>query len=193
MKVRLILLLFLIPNLALGAKLNLEKNFEPGDTISSNTFNEILSTLQKINTLPKDEDLLGNWICSAKGEGYSFGLANGTWKTKGSPPFSVSTINDIVVKFTSSGTLPSEDQPYFFEQSLPIIIYGIYAAPGNPTSDLNGEYVLRDGKLILKSKFSTYTNNPEQYTSEIYTLSVESNDRIFLDNVSRSVICDKQS
>ena len=112
---------------------------------------------------------------------------------KRQPPFSVSTINDIVVKFTSSGTLPSEDQPYFFEQSSPIIIYGLYAAPGNPTSDLNGEYVLRDGKLILKSKFSTYTNNPEQYTSEIYTLSVESNDRIFLDNVSRSVICDKQS
>ncbi len=190
---RLILLLFLIPNLALGAKLNLEKNFEPGDTISSNTFNEILSTLQKINTLPKDEDLLGNWICSAKGQGYNFGLATGTWKTKGSPPFSVQTINDIVVKFTSSGTLPSEDQPYFFEQSSPIIIYATYAAPGSPKSDLNGEYVLRDGKLILKSKFSTYTFNPEQYTSERYTLSVESNDRIILDNVSRSVICDKQS
>ncbi len=191
---RLILLLFLIPNLALGAKLNLEKNFEPGDTISSNTFNEILSTLQKINTLPKDEDLLGNWICSAKGQGYNFGLATGTWKTKGSPPFSVSTINDIVVKFTSSGTLPSEDQPYFFEQSSPIIIYAtLLTAPGDPKSDLNGEYVLRDGKLILKSKFSTYTFNPEQYTSERYTLSVESNDRIILDNDSRSVICDKQS
>tara|TARA_Y100000816_G_C25979099_1_gene511119 strand:- start:302 stop:841 length:540 start_codon:yes stop_codon:yes gene_type:complete len=179
--------------LVLGAKLNLEKNFESGDTISSNTFNEILSTLQKINTLPKDEDLLGNWICSAKGQGYNFGLATGTWKTKGSPPFSVSTINDIVVKFTSSGTLPSEDQPYFFEQSSPIIIYATYAAPGDPKSDLNGEYVLRDGKLILKSKFSTYTFNPEQYTSERYTLSVESNDRIILDNDSRSVICDKQS
>ena len=191
---RLILLLFLIPNLALGAKLNLEKNFEPGDTISSNTFNVILSTLQKINTLPKDEDLLGNWICSAKGQGYNFGLATGTWKTKGSPPFSVSTINDIVVKFTSSGTLPSEDQPYFFEQSSPIIIYAtLLTAPGDPKSDLNGEYVLRDGKLILKSKFSTYTFNPEQYTSERYTLSVESNDRIILDNDSRSVICDKQS
>ena len=190
---RLILLLFLIPNLALGAKLNLEKNFEPGDTISSNTFNEILSTLQKINTLPKDEDLLGNWICSAKGQGYNFGLATGTWKTKGSPPFSVSTINDIVVKFTSSGTLPSEDQPYFFEQSSPIIIYAtLLTAPGDPKSDLNGEYVLRDGKLILKSKYSAYSNNPEEFLSEKYNISIESNDRIFLKTDLRSVTCDKQ-
>ena len=193
MNVKLIPILFLIQNLALGAKLNLEKNFEPGDTISSSTFNEILSTLQKINTLPKDEDLLGTWICSAKGQGYDFGLATGTWKTKGSPPFSVSTINDIVVKFTSSGTPSSEDQPYFFEQSSPIIIYGMYAAPGNPTSDLNGEYVLRDGKLILKSKYSAYSNNPEQFLSEKYNISLESNDRIFLKTSLRSVTCDKQS
>ena len=69
----------------------------------------------------------------------------------------------------------------------------MYAAPGNPTSDLNGEYVLRDGKLILKSKYSAYSNNPEEFLSEKYNISVESNDRIILDNDSRSVICDKQS
>ena len=97
------------------------------------------------------------------------------------------------MKFTSSGAISSEDQPYFFEQSKPIILYAAVATPVESFSDLNGTYVLRDGIIILKSMFSNNVGGPTTFASLKYTISVESPDRIFLNNSDRTVTCDKQS
>ena len=61
---KLLPLIFIIANFSFTGELDLEKNFKAGDTISAATFNEILATIEKINKVPKDSDLVGTWSCS---------------------------------------------------------------------------------------------------------------------------------
>ena len=41
------------------------EEFQEGDIISAATFNQIFSTLQKLNRSPVDADLVGTWSCSS--------------------------------------------------------------------------------------------------------------------------------
>ena len=45
--------------------LKVADDFESGDLVSAETFNQIFDTLEKINRTVKDSDLVGVWSCSS--------------------------------------------------------------------------------------------------------------------------------
>ena len=45
--------------------LKIAEDFKEGDIVSAETFNQIFSTLEKINREVRDSDILGVWECSS--------------------------------------------------------------------------------------------------------------------------------
>ena len=57
--------LFLYNPISQGQEYVWGEEFQEGDIISAATFNQIFSTLQKLNRSPVDADLVGTWNCSS--------------------------------------------------------------------------------------------------------------------------------
>ena len=190
--------LFIFSSYSIVSELNLDQNFKAGDTVSAETFNTIFSTIEKINSVVKDEDLIGTWSCSGKGDGFNDqGYSN--WTSDGKPSwYSISsTTSNITVTFASSGATSSYDTPYSYTQAEPILYQGkLSKTIGGETqhffANLNGQYVLIDNKILLLSNYSGLTDTLIQP----YIVSLMSPTRIKLkdadDNPTQTIICDKQ-
>ena len=192
MKVLFFLLIF--SGYSIVSELNLDQNFKAGDTVSAETFNTIFSTIEKINSVVKDEDLIGTWSCSGKGDGFNDqGYSN--WTSDGKPSwYSISsTTSNITVTFASSGATSSYDTPYSYTQAEPILLHGrltkmIEGLPQSFYANLNGSYVLIDNEIIL---LITYPGHTETNVQK-YVVSLLSPTRIKLKKSNRIIICDKQ-
>ena len=185
---KLLSLIFIIANFAFTEELDLEKNFKAGDTVSAATFNEILATIEKINKVPKDSDLVGTWSCSGTSYGsiYGYGMI-----TVGENPFQFfKTPSNITLTLSSSGTSTSLESPYTFTQSAPLVAYAEGGIPPISVTQLNGEYVLRNSYVIFKVNFIQPSG--QDFYSRRMILKVLSPTRISFEEATHVVICDKQ-
>lgn len=187
---KLLPLIFIIANFSFTGELDLEKNFKAGDTISAATFNEILATIEKINKVPKDSDLVGTWSCS--GTSYEPDVLNAySMITLGEAPYQHSkTPSNITLTLSSSGTSTSLESPYTFTQSAPLVVYQKTDYAPISVTELNGEYVLRDSYIIFKANFIQPA--VQEYTSRRMIVKVLSPTRISFEKAPHEVICDKQ-
>ena len=119
------------------------EEFKEGDIISAETFNQIFSTLQKLNRTPIDADLLGTWNCDAVHS--QSGLDTTGW-----------TANDFLlildnaqITMTASSQSTSLAQSYSYSTSnpSPFIRFGINAAS-------SGTYILFNDMLLMKGVMS---------------------------------------
>ena len=188
---KIVLIMSLFSSFSIASELSLDQNFKPGDTISSETFNTIFRTIEKINSVVKDSDLIGTWICSGRGDSLNFQNHN-NWTSDGKPSwYGQSSTSNVTLTFSSSGASTSFDTPYRYTQSEPILAYTEILPPGESriSSDLNGSYVLINNELILLITFSNLYNGTEKITYEVSLLSPT---RISFKNSLRTVTCDKQ-
>ena len=193
---RVLFFLLIFSGYSIASELSLDQNFKAGDTISAETFNTIFRTIEKINSVVKDEDLIGTWSCSGKGEGFNDqGYSN--WTSDGKPSWysSSSTTSNITVTFASSGASTSYDTPYSYTQAEPIlhqaIINKLNDATGQPQDhygNLNGTYVLIDNEFRLSVTYPGFTD----ISVVSYIVSLLSPTRIKLKNDNRTIICDKK-
>lgn len=184
-------LLSLFSSFSIASELSLDQNFKPGDKISSETFNTIFSTIEKINSVVKDRDLIGSWICSGRGSSLNF-ITYNNWISDGKPSwYSESSTSNVTLTFISSEASTSFDTPYTYTQSEPILHFTGYPSGGiNYPSSLNGSYVLINNELILLTTFPGLSN---EITSTVkYEVSLLSPTRISIKNGERTVSCDKQ-
>lgn len=153
------------------------EEFQEGDTISAEVFNEIFRTIEKINRTILDTDLVGTWNCDATTTRDTAGYVN-----KGS----FYLLEDAQINFTSSGTNTSLETPYNITTSSPSPLR-------REDSPFSGTYQLYKNMLFLKQ---TGDNN-----SRIYNVDIVSDSRIeltFLEtsatsfpaNYSSFVVCD---
>ena len=55
----------LLPFFLFSEDLNIADDFQEGDLLSAETFNQIFDTIEKINRTVVDTDLVGVWTCNA--------------------------------------------------------------------------------------------------------------------------------
>jgi len=203
-KILYLLFVSIFLNHLFSKELDLHEDFKAGDIVSADTFNQIFDTLEKINRAAKDEDLIGTWSCSGKGQGLnSQGYSN--WTSDGKPAwYSTSlTTSNITVTFASSGASPSYETPYSYTQAEPILHQTLTNIPTVPLTilpaNLNGSYVLIDNEITLEATFPSYEVATPYFpegipstTAARYTVSILTPTRIRLKNDARTIICDKQ-
>ena len=189
---RFILIMSLFSSLSIASELSLDQNFKSGDTISSETFNTIFRTIEKINRVVQDSDLIGTWICSGRGSSLN-GSSYNNWTSDGKPTwYSQSSTSNVTLTFSSSGASTSFDTPYSYTQSEPILAYAETIPPGGSFifTDLNGSYVLINNEIIF---VLTWPPGPYLGIETItYEVSLLSPTRISFKNSFRTVSCDKQ-
>ena len=138
------------------------EEFKEGDIISAATFNQIFSTLQKLNRTPKDIDLVGTWSCSSvwAGTSTSAGLtqdSTNTWL------FSLAGAQLTMTASSESSSFPTG---YTFSTSSPNQFVSLSSAAA-----VSGTYVLFNNLMISKGILSG--NN---YIT--HTVDIVSDDRI---------------
>ena len=193
---KIVLFLSLFSSISIASELSLDQNFKPGDKISSETFNTIFRTIEKINSVVKDRDLIGTWICSGRGSSLN-ALSYNNWISDGKPSwYSESSTSNVTLTLISSEASTSFDTPYTYTQSEPILHFTVYPQYVHPLgitnyeSSLNGSYVLINNELIFLTTFPGLSNDIT--ATEKYEVSLLSPTRISLKNNSRTVSCDKQ-
>ena len=190
---KIILIMSLFSSFSVASELSLDQNFQPGDTISSETFNTIFRTIEKINSVVKDSDLIGTWICSGRGDSLNFTRYN-NWTSDGKPSwYTQSSTSNVTLTFSSSGASTSFDTPYSYTQSEPILVYSEFIPLGlsRVFSDLNSSYVLINNEIIFLLTWPPSSGLGTD-TTITYEVSLLSPTRISLKNSSRTVSCDKQ-
>ena len=156
------------------------EEFEEGDIISAETFNQIFNTLQKLNRTPVDADLLGTWSCSAL---HSDDGSDATGWTKNN---FVYVLTGAQLTMTASNDAKSLIQPYSYSTSTPNPFYRHNT--GNPAA--SGSYILYDSVLLLRMTIGTTTSTTER------KLDIISDDRFTLKkmstaaNYSTYILCD---
>ena len=156
------------------------EEFKEGDIISAATFNQIFSTLQKLNRTPKDSDLVGTWSCSSvwAGTSSSAGLtqdSTNTWL------FSLAGAQLTMTASSESSSFPTG---YTFSTSSPNQFVSLSSAAA-----VSGTYVLFNNLMISKGILSG--NN---YIT--HTVDIVSDDRIIFStnntssNLAKVVVCD---
>ena len=186
--------LFIFSSYSIVSELKLDQNFKAGDTVSAETFNTVFRTIEKINSVVKDEDLIGTWSCSGKGDGLNDqGYSN--WTSDGKPSWysTSSTTSNISVTFASSGASTSYETPYSYTQAEPILHQAkitkmIDGSPQVFYGNLNGTYVLIDNEIKLLLTYPGHTD----INVKPYIVSLLSPTRIKLKKDNRTIICDKQ-
>ncbi len=124
-------------------ELKVADDFESGDLVSADTFNQIFDTLEKINRTVVDTDLVGVWNCSAIHA--STRDWNG-WTNKGL----LYQVEGVQVNFTASSAATSLDSPYSFSTSSPTPFW----RNSDPAAADSGTYQLFNNILIMKSPIS---------------------------------------
>lgn len=158
--------------------LKVADDFESGDLVSAETFNQIFDTLEKINRTVKDSDLVGVWSCSAVHISSSLDATG--WTQKGF----LYELTGAQVNFTASSASTSLESAYSFTTSNPSPFY----RRGTNTSE-TGTYILYKGMLLMKGVGSTTNIEP-------YKVEIVSNTRVIFTplgdggNNPESIVCD---
>lgn len=127
---------FILISLDINAEdLSINPNFQSGDIISAESFNQIFNTIERINRTVIDDDLLGVWSCDAMTTRETPG-----WEDNGL--FYV--LKNAQVNFTASEeSLSSFESPYIISTSSPSPFKRTEAA-------FNAEYSLYKNMLFTK-------------------------------------------
>ena len=123
--------------------LKVADDFESGDLVSAETFNQIFDTLEKINRTVVDTDLVGVWSCSAIHA--STNDWNG-WTSKGL----LYQVEGVQVNFTASSAATSLESPYSFSTATPTPFW----RNSDPATADSGTYQLFNNILIMKGGIS---------------------------------------
>ena len=123
--------------------LKVADDFESGDLVSADTFNQIFDTLEKINRAVVDTDLVGVWNCSAIHA--STNDWNG-WTNRGL----LYQVEGVQVNFTASSAATSLESPYSFSTSSPTPFW----RSSDPATADSGTYQLFNNILIMKGAIS---------------------------------------
>ncbi len=123
--------------------LKVADDFESGDLVSAETFNQIFDTLEKINRTVVDTDLVGVWSCSAIHA--STNDWNG-WTNKGL----LYQVEGVQVNFTASSAATSLESPYSFSTATPTPFW----RNSDPATADSGTYQLFNNILIMKGAIS---------------------------------------
>ena len=115
--------------------LKIAEDFESGDLVSADTFNQIFDTIEKINRTVIDTDLVGVWSCNAMTSRDTSG-----WTSKGL--FYI--LENAQVNLTASSSATSLESPYSISTSSPSPFKRTLA------SAFSGTYVLYNNKLFTK-------------------------------------------
>ena len=115
--------------------LKVADDFESGDLVSADTFNQIFDTIEKINRTVVDTDLVGVWSCNAMTSRNTSG-----WTSKGL--FYI--LENAQVNLTASSASTSLESAYTISTSSPSPFKRTL------TSAFSGTYVLYNNKLFTK-------------------------------------------
>ena len=142
--------------------LKVADDFESGDLVSADTFNQIFDTIEKINRTIVDTDLIGVWSCDVSE--HSANTASGVtgWAQKGL----LWELSDAQINMTASAGPTSKDTAYTISTSAPSPLY----TTSNSAS--SGTYSLFEGMLFVNIADSTATHT--------YEVDIVSADRITL-------------
>ena len=124
--------------------LKVADDFESGDLVSADTFNQIFDTLENINRTVTDADLLGVWKCSSLVWGTENPGETG-WTKKGFAYL----MEDAQLNFSASSANASVEGPYSFTTSAPspFIQWSSYDAGVGSAS--SGTYILHKGMALF--------------------------------------------
>ncbi len=153
------------------------EDFEEGDTISAEVFNEIFRTIEKINRAVVDTDLIGSWNCDATTTRSTSGYTD-----KGS----FFLLEDAQINFVSSGASTSLETPYNVTSSSPSPLK-------RENSSFSGTYQLYKNMLFLNQSGD---NNPRIYAVDIVSDTrieltfLETSATSFPASYSSFVVCD---
>ena len=172
-----IYLIFFISLAIIADDFSWGEEFQEGDTISAEVFNEIFRTIEKINRTVKDTDLVGTWSCDATTTRSTSGYTD-----KGS----FFLLEDAQINFVSSGASTSLDTPYNVTTSVPSPLK-------RENSSFSGTYQLYKNMLFLKQSGD---NNPRIYAVDIVSETrieltfLETSATSFPASYSSFVVCD---
>ena len=160
------------------------EEFKEGDIISAATFNQIFSTLEKINRVVKDADLVGTWSCdAASAEGSGISNSGVTLK-------SFFYLNENAqLTITASSAATSLESAYSFSTSAPTPL--VFLSTSDGVKAQSGTYILYKNIIMVKG----HPNNANQVTA--YEVNFLSNDQFTLEqksniggNTPAFIICD---
>ena len=147
------------------------EEFKEGDIISAATFNQIFSTLEKINRVVKDADLVGTWSCdAASAEGSGISNSGVTLK-------SFFYLNENAqLTITASSAATSLESAYSFSTSAPTPL--VFLSTSDGVKAQSGTYILYKNIIMVKG----HPNNANQVTA--YEVNFLSNDQFTLEQKS---------
>ena len=153
------LILLLISSSLVSGDLKIADDFQDGDIVSAETFNQIFDTLEKISREVQDEDLLGAWECSSlekscddeeaeehgeEHEGSGCPVINiPSWSKKGFMYELKSAQLNLIASSAGTTISDSLNQPYNFTTSSPSPLYV-------SNSSSAGTYSLYKERIFLK-------------------------------------------
>ncbi|MBH97172.1 MAG: hypothetical protein CMM56_01835 [Rhodospirillaceae bacterium] len=156
------------------------EEFQEGDIISAATFNQIFSTLQKLNRSPVDADLVGTWSCSSVHSSTDNMNTNG-WVTNNF----IDTLSNAQLNMTASSQPTSLSQAYSFSTSNPSPLIRFSHASVSST----GTYILYRNMLLMKGVISATGVSK-------FKIDIMSDDRFILTSLSDGgnypdlIVCD---
>jgi len=143
------LFFLLLPFFIFSEDLIIADDFQEGDIVSAETFNQIFDTLEKISREVQDEDLLGTWECSSlekscDDEGFQCPVKDiPSWNKKGFMYELKSAQLNLIASSAGTTILDSLNQPYNFTTSSPSPLYV-------SNSSSAGTYSLYKERIFLK-------------------------------------------
>jgi len=142
---RIFLFCLLLPFLIYSEDLKIADDFQEGDIVSAETFNQIFDTLEKISREVQDEDLLGAWECSSLEKSCSdCPVINvPSWSKKGFMYELKSAQLNLTASSAGTTISDSLNQPYNFTTSSPSPLYV-------SNSSSAGTYSLYKERIFLK-------------------------------------------
>ena len=156
---KIFLFYLLLPFLIYSEDLKIADDFQEGDIVSAETFNQIFDTLEKISREVQDEDLLGAWECSSlekscddeeaeehgeEHEGSGCPVINvPSWTKKGFMYELKSAQLNLTASTAGTTISDSLNQPYNFATSSPSPLYV-------SNSSSAGTYSLYKERIFLK-------------------------------------------
>ena len=148
--------------------LKIADDFESGDLVSADTFNQIFDTIENINRTVVDTDLVGVWSCT--------GISPRTDPEWGSNKGIFNVVENALVNFIASSSESSVEEAYTISTGVPnpfLIRQG--SAPF--TDAFTASYVVYNNNLITK--------HSAEFKSRVWEVNLISQNRlelIFLDN-----------
>ena len=156
------------------------EEFQTGDIVSAETFNQIFDSLEKLNRTIKDSDLVGTWSCSSlwAGTNTSAGLTQNSTNTW------LFSLKGAQLTMTASEESTSFPAGYSFSTSAP----NPFSSNSSETA-VSGNYILFNNTMVSKG---ILTGN--NYIT--HTVDIVSDDRIIFStnntssNLAKVIVCD---